>query len=184
MRPSGPAAAFATALMYGPMSSVRTVLAKAELAEAEAVHKSAREEVARLRKGGTAVPSQQDVAAAQLRENLAAMWSQSARLKLTRVDLFRRFSFGGFGCDHEDRALLIRTGAQRGAAQLGQPLERCRVVVIGDTPKDVSAALALGGECIGVGTGSFTPEALKACGATHAFRDLSEPGAVTAMLRG
>ncbi|HEY0840383.1 MAG TPA: haloacid dehalogenase-like hydrolase, partial [Vulgatibacter sp.] len=38
-----------------------------------------------------------------------------ARLKLQRVDIYDAFSFGGFGCDHEDRALLIRRGAERGA---------------------------------------------------------------------
>src|SRR3954463_6508141 len=54
---------------------------------------------------------------------------KGARVKLSRVNLHERFSFGGFGCDHEDRAELIRVGAQRGADALGAPLDECRVVI-------------------------------------------------------
>lgn len=109
---------------------------------------------------------------------------EGARLKLERVDFFRPFAFGGFGCDHELRPELIRIGAERGAASLGVPLAECRVVVIGDTPKDVAAAAALGAESIGVGTGSFGPAQLLACGATWAFRDFHEAGAMQALLGG
>jgi phosphoglycolate phosphatase len=107
---------------------------------------------------------------------------EGARLKLERVDIYRYFPFGGFGCDAEARPDVIRRGAERGAEILGLPLAECRVVVIGDTPKDVAAAQAIGAESIGVGTGSYTPEALLACGATHAFGDLSAPGALEALL--
>lgn len=105
-----------------------------------------------------------------------------ARVKLARVHLHDRFRFGGFGCDHEDRPTLIRIGAERGAATLGVPLSECRVVVIGDTPKDIQAARAIGAESIGVGTGSFGPAQLLACGATRAFRHLDEEGALQAVL--
>jgi phosphoglycolate phosphatase-like HAD superfamily hydrolase len=103
-------------------------------------------------------------------------------LKLERVGLFDQFSFGGFGCDAEDRVELVRIGAKRGAAILGQPLERCRIVVIGDTPKDTAAARALDAQCIGVGTGSYSPEQLLAEGATHAFADFTAPGAVSSLI--
>lgn len=105
-----------------------------------------------------------------------------ARIKLERVGLNGRFAFGGYGSDHLLRPELVRIGAERGAAHLGRPRSGCRVVVIGDTPKDVAAAQAIGAESIGVGTGSFTPEALRACGATHAFPDLAAPGAIEALL--
>lgn len=105
-----------------------------------------------------------------------------ARVKLERVGLYGRFSFGGFGCDAEDRAELIRIGADRGAKALDTPRESCRVVVIGDTPKDIAAARAIGAESIGVGTGPFAPADLLACGATFACGDLSEPGALDRLL--
>ena len=107
---------------------------------------------------------------------------EGARIKLSRVELFERFSFGGFGSDAEDRNELIRVGAQRGAEQLGVPLEECRVVIVGDTPKDVEAAQALGGESVAVATGSFALEALVEAGATWAFDSLGAPGALEALL--
>ena len=107
---------------------------------------------------------------------------EGARVKLERVDVWHRFGFGGFGDDHEDRAALIRRGAERGAATLGVPLEAARVVIIGDTPKDVAAAQAMGAESIGVATGNFTAEQLLAAGATRSFASLAEPGAIDALL--
>lgn len=105
-----------------------------------------------------------------------------ARVKLNRVGIYDRFAFGGFGCDHEDRAMLLQIGAERGAQKLGAPLKECRIVVIGDTPKDVAAAIAIGADSIGVGTSFFLPEALAAAGATHAFANMAETGAIEAML--
>jgi phosphoglycolate phosphatase-like HAD superfamily hydrolase len=108
---------------------------------------------------------------------------QGARVKLSRVEIYDRFAFGGFGCDHEDRRELLRFGARRGADLLRAHPEDCRVVVIGDTPKDVAAARAIGAESIGVGTGRFSAAELLACGATAAFGDLSEAGAFAAVLK-
>jgi phosphoglycolate phosphatase len=107
---------------------------------------------------------------------------EGARLKLEHVNLYRHFSFGGFGDDHELRVELIRRGAERGAEKLGKKLDECRVVIIGDTPKDVDAARGIGAESIGVGTGSFSATALREHGATYAFEDLTSPGALEALL--
>lgn len=107
---------------------------------------------------------------------------EGARIKLSRVGVFDSFAFGGFGSDAEERVEIIRHGAERGARHLGAKLADCRVVVIGDTPKDVAAAKGIGAECIGVGTGSFGADALLACGATFAFNSLSEVGALEAIV--
>ena len=105
-----------------------------------------------------------------------------ARIKLTRGELSERFRFGGFGSDHEDRAELLRIGAQRGAAQLGAPHDQCRVVVVGDTPRDVRAARAIGAQCVAVATGPFSCDELHEAGATRVFPDLAQPGAAAAIL--
>lgn len=107
---------------------------------------------------------------------------EGARVKLARVNLFEKFTFGGFGDDHELRPELIRRGAERGAQQLGVELSVARVVVIGDTPKDVAAAQAMGAESIGVATGGFTVDQLRASGATHVFATLADVRAIPAML--
>ena len=104
-----------------------------------------------------------------------------ARVKLEHVGIFDRFAFGGFGCDHEDRTELLRVGAARGARVLGAARNGCRVVVIGDTPRDVEAARAIAAEALGVATGRFTAADLTAAGATYAFDDLAADGALAAL---
>lgn len=96
-----------------------------------------------------------------------------ATIKLQRGALERHFEFGGFGCDHEDRAELLRIGAERGASRLGRPRAGCRVVVIGDTVRDVAAALAIGAECIGVGTSGTPLAELRQAGAVAVYEDLT-----------
>ena len=56
------------------------------------------------------------------------------------------------------------------------------MVVIGDTPKDVAAAKAIGAEAIAVATGTYDADALAACGADRVFASLAAPGAVDAIL--
>jgi phosphoglycolate phosphatase-like HAD superfamily hydrolase len=99
---------------------------------------------------------------------------EGARLKLERVGLFAPFAFGGFGDDHELRPELIRIGAERGAAALGVPREAARVVIIGDTPKDVQAAIAIGAHSVAVATGAFTVAQLEASGATIAVTTITD----------
>lgn len=83
--------------------------------------------------------------------------------KLKRVGIHERFDFGGFGDDCDElRPELIRRGAERGAAKLGKALNDVRVVVIGDTPKDVSAAQAIGAESIAVAT-LHSPRGAEGC---------------------
>jgi phosphoglycolate phosphatase len=106
---------------------------------------------------------------------------RGALIKLSRAGLDALFPFGGFGCDHEDRAELLRAGVRRGAQRLGVAPEACRVVVVGDTPRDVQAARAIGAECVCVGTGDFAPDALLESGAHVAFATLADEGAVSAI---
>ncbi len=107
-----------------------------------------------------------------------------ARIKLQRVGLFDAFLFGGFGDDHELRPELIRRGAERGSEQLKIAFGDARVIVIGDTPHDITAAHAIGARCLAVTTGGFTVEALKAVGADWVFADLASPGALETLLDG
>ena len=88
---------------------------------------------------------------------------------------WERFPFGGFADDSEDRPALILAGARRGAERLGAPLDRCRVVVIGDTPKDVAAAKANGFDSLAVATGQHPLAELTTVGATLAVSELTDP---------
>jgi len=106
---------------------------------------------------------------------------EGARIKLEHARLYHHFAFGGFGCDAEDRAELIRIGAERGARHVGRDLADCRVIVIGDTPKDVAAAQAIGARSLTVETSGFSAADLLAAGATWAFADLTAAGVLPAL---
>jgi phosphoglycolate phosphatase-like HAD superfamily hydrolase len=96
-----------------------------------------------------------------------------ARIKLRRAGLDTPFHYGGFGSDAEDRTELIRIAATRGAAFTGLPLEECRPVVIGDTPRDIHAAQALNIPCVAVATGSYTLAQLEECAPAVVLTDLA-----------
>lgn len=97
-----------------------------------------------------------------------------AALKLGHAKLYDRFGFGGFASDAEDRAELLRRGRARGLAIAG---DDARVIVVGDTPRDVHAAKAIGVPCLAVATGRFALEELESSGATVAVPDLGDPRA-------
>lgn len=103
--------------------------------------------------------------------------ARGAELKLAHGGLCDLFAFGGFGSDHEERAALLAVGATRGAAHLGRARAECRVIVIGDTPRDVAAAHAIGAVCIAVATGQHGSAALAATGAALIVEDLRDPRA-------
>jgi phosphoglycolate phosphatase len=107
-----------------------------------------------------------------------------ARIKLERVALNSYFAFGGYGSDATSRPDLIQRGAQRGADRLGVPLAACRLVIIGDTLKDIHAAHENAGECVAVSTGGSSFEELKAHNPEHLFESLSDPRVLSAVLDG
>jgi phosphoglycolate phosphatase len=107
---------------------------------------------------------------------------RGAEAKLRHGALWDAFAFGGFGCDHEERSELLRRGAERGAQTLGKPLAACRIVVIGDTVRDVSAAHAIGATCIGVETGGVSSTVLREAGAQHAVRDLTDAAVLAELI--
>ncbi len=99
---------------------------------------------------------------------------EGARAKLAAVDLWDPFAFGGFGSDAEHRADMLAMGRERGLALLGTRV--ARVVVIGDTPRDVEAAHAIGAVCLAVTTGPYVAQAL--AGADRVVERLDAPEAL------
>ena len=100
--------------------------------------------------------------------------ARAARIKLERADLWRRFPFGGFGCDAEDRGELVGHGIRRGEAHAGRPYPRTDVVVVGDTTRDIAAARACGAVAVAVATGAQDVATLRAAGADVVFATLDE----------
>ena len=109
---------------------------------------------------------------------------EGARIKLGHAGIYHRFSFGGFGDDSIDRPEILAAGARRGAAELGLPLQACRVVVVGDTPKDIAAAQAIGAECVAVATGMHSLAELEAHAPTLACQTLDDQRADAVLFGG
>jgi phosphoglycolate phosphatase len=99
---------------------------------------------------------------------------QAARIKLERARLNEYFSFGGYGSDSPDRAELTKRAVERAEAIHGGPLDPARCSVVGDTPLDIAAAHAAGAVAVGVASGHFGVDELRAAGADHVVGSLEE----------
>ena len=99
----------------------------------------------------------------------------AAHIKLARGGLNRFFCFGGYGSDSSDRSELTRVAIERAGRIHGHPLDAARLLVVGDTPRDIDAAHAAGAIAVGVATGKYSVEALRSAGADHVLSTLEEP---------
>lgn len=102
--------------------------------------------------------------------------AEGARLKLLAAGIVpERFRVGAFGSDHHERASLPPVAAQRAAPLMGRVPGGADVVILGDTPADMTCGRAVGARAIGVATGAYAEAELLAAGAFATFRDFSEP---------
>ena len=110
---------------------------------------------------------------------------EGARVKLAGVGIDPDlFVVGAFGSDHENRPELPEIALARANERLGLTLRGADVVVIGDTPADVTCGRGIGARAIGVATGRFSTEELLGHGAAAAFGDLSDTVAVVRAIIG
>lgn len=89
-----------------------------------------------------------------------------------------RFRIGAFGNDHEKRPELPAIARTRAEELLGHPVRGDDIVVIGDTPADMGCGLGIGARAIGVATGRYSVDELRACQPLAVFKDLSNTSAV------
>jgi phosphoglycolate phosphatase len=95
-----------------------------------------------------------------------------AAAKLRHFKLDGYFAFGAFGGEHVDRNQLGPLALQRAAAHAGHPFTAAQTLVIGDTPKDIACAHAIGARCLAVATGRFCAADLARSGADHVVTTL------------
>jgi phosphoglycolate phosphatase-like HAD superfamily hydrolase len=96
----------------------------------------------------------------------------AAHVKLARGDLNRWFTFGAYATAGVDRPGIVRRAVERGEAMLGAGIPNEEILVIGDTPLDISAAHDLGCTAVGIATGSYDEAALRDAGADHVLETL------------
>jgi phosphoglycolate phosphatase len=98
-----------------------------------------------------------------------------ARLKLEAAGIaFERFTVGAFGSDHAERPELPAIAVRRAEQRFGHRFTGKDIVIIGDTPHDISCGESLGVRTIAVATGSYSEEQLAACAPDYLFPTLEE----------
>jgi len=101
-------------------------------------------------------------------------YARAVPLKLRAVGIDpSQFVVGAFGDDAPTRPELVRLAIARWRGHGAQPDPR-RVVVIGDTPRDVDCARKNGCRSVAVATGWHPASTLDAAGADVVLRDLTQ----------
>ncbi len=108
----------------------------------------------------------------------------NATLKLAAFGLERWLDMrvGAFGSDHADRRALVPIALERVAERRGRAFPPECSWVIGDTPRDLDCARAVGARCLLVGTGRFRAADLEGLGADAVLDDLTETDRVVSLL--
>ncbi len=110
---------------------------------------------------------------------------EGAGLKLSAAGILPdRFQVGAYGSDSAHRPDLPAIAARRAATHFGREPRGREVVIIGDTPADVTCGRAIEARAIGVATGAYPLSALEAAGAHAAFTDLSDTARVLEAILG
>jgi len=105
-------------------------------------------------------------------------FSRSAGMKLAHYGIDSFFEGGGFGEVSVDRAAVVKAAIENVADGRGPE----DVVVIGDTPHDITAALANGVRAVGVATGNYSVDDLQSSGADLVFENFASYESAAATL--
>ena len=115
----------------------------------------------------TTLAGRDDVALGLLTGNVL----QGAKRKLAHYNLWHWFAFGGYGDEHTHRNDIAATalaagrehvhGRTSGSGATGPHLVQGEVIVIGDTPHDVTCGRSIGARCVAVPTGHTTADELR-----------------------
>ena len=107
---------------------------------------------------------------------LTGNYTQAVPLKLEAVGVDPAwFTVTAFGDEGATRPHLVEVAMRKFSAMTGSHTPAKRVVVIGDTPRDVHCAKVHGCIAFAVATGGHSVDELKESGADVTVRDLSDP---------
>jgi phosphoglycolate phosphatase len=105
--------------------------------------------------------------------------ARGAHLKLRSAGVDPgRFVVGAYGSDAYYRPLLPAIAAGRVRAMSGWDPRGPEVVIIGDTPADVTCGAGIGARPVAVATGSYSVDDLTAAGAAAVFSDFTDTQSV------
>lgn len=110
--------------------------------------------------------------------------ARGAEIKLRHYGLWDRFAGGGFGDVSSDRTEVLAAALEALAEEGGVDVAAATAIVIGDTPRDVSAGHAIGARVLAVATGNYDEAALRESGADFVLPDLRDTQAALDILLG
>ncbi|MBD0737810.1 HAD family hydrolase [Streptomyces sp. CBMA29] len=84
------------------------------------------------------------------------------------------WEIGAYGDDADERPDLVRIAMRRATEHFGRTVSPADIVLLGDTPADVQAALAVNVPVIAVATGRSTEQDLRNAGASRVLPDLTD----------
>lgn len=114
---------------------------------------------------------------------LTGNYADAAPVKLHAVGIDPAwFPVTAFGDEGPTRPDLTALAMRRYAQRTGRDADPRRVMVIGDTPRDVQCAKAHGCVAFCVATGEHTVEQLLEAGADHAIPDFTDPSPLLSLI--
>lgn len=137
-----------------------------------------------LKKRGYALAGAEDALAALaqspkvIQSALTGNIANNAREKLAAfgLDLYLDLEVGGYGSDDIVRSKLAAVARRKVFERYGVEFDRSSTIMIGDTVRDVRAALDGDASVIGVATGSNSSRELLDAGANAAIENLEDTG--------
>ena len=98
------------------------------------------------------------------------------------LDRWLDLDVGAYGSDDHDRNRLVPVALRRLEAERGVTLAPADVWIVGDTPRDLACARAVGARCLLVATGRYSRSELAGLGADEVMGDLADTDAVVKLL--
>jgi phosphoglycolate phosphatase len=143
-----------------------------------------------LRATGRALPGAQEVLA-ELRGDgvvqtlLTGNIRAFAEIKVHTFGLagYLDLDIGAYGWSHIVRANLVDLARAAARDRHGRDYRGPATVLVGDTPRDVEAALATGAAVVAVATGRYSADDLRTAGATVVLPDLTDTAATVTAIR-
>ena len=103
---------------------------------------------------------------------------EAAWLKIRQAGMQAFFPCGGFGDEVVDRNAVAHRAYEVACETAGQRFRLDKTWVIGDTPHDIACGRHLGARTLGVATGNYTIDDLRAAGPDFVFSDFSDAQSV------
>jgi phosphoglycolate phosphatase-like HAD superfamily hydrolase len=107
---------------------------------------------------------------------LTGNYGHAMKLKLRAADIdLSQFPIRACAEDGHDRSDLVSAAIHSYAEHTAHSADPRRIIIVGDTPRDIACAHTQGCTAFAVATGWYSTDALQQAGADHVVEDFSSP---------